>query len=295
MKSKLAIQLSSFNNGSRIRTANPYAPLHRQGEAFNLMNIRFAASSDLGRVRKKNEDSFLAAPHLSLFAVADGMGGHASGEIASRLAVDTLREHFSQASATKDRRQNEDETAVLSPASNFLVRAFRLVNEKIYRASQERSETRGMGTTLVAVYFSHPSPLVAHVGDSRLYHLTAKSIHQVTEDHSLVWEQYKKGLLSKEDLPSSPQKNIITRALGIKPDVDVELKTLSLEAGDYLLLCTDGLSDMLREEQILRAVHEASGDLTRACSSLVSLANTLGGKDNITALLIQIGGSSPSS
>lgn len=257
------------------------------------MKIRFAVASDVGRVRKNNEDAFLAAPALSLFAVADGMGGHSSGEIASRLAAEALREHFSPFSREKHSAPNEDQTVVLSPTTNLLVNAFRMANQRIYRASQERKETRGMGTTLVAVYFSPTSPIVGHVGDSRLYHLTRKTIRQITEDHSLAWEQYKKGLLAKEDIPFSPQKNIITRALGIRPDVDVELKTFSVEEDDYLLLCTDGLSDMLREDQMIREVYEASGDLNRACTALISLANSQGGKDNITALLIQIARSSP--
>jgi protein phosphatase len=145
-----------------------------------------------------------------------------------------------------------------------------------------------MGTTLVAVYFSPSSTVVAHVGDSRLYLLRGQTIEQVTEDHSLVWEHYKQGLIAKEALSSSPQKNIVTRALGIQSTVDVEVQELEVQQGDSLILCSDGLSDLVEDEEILRRVNGTAKDLTRACGDLIHQANLRGGKDNITALLIQV-------
>jgi protein phosphatase len=145
-----------------------------------------------------------------------------------------------------------------------------------------------MGTTVVALFFSDSSSVVAHVGDSRLYRIRGGRIDQVTEDHSLVWEQYREGYLSKEALSSSPLKNIVTRALGINPTVDVDVQEIDLQKGDLLVLCSDGLSDLVQDEELMSAIRSASGDLDRACRDLTQLANQRGGKDNITTLIIQI-------
>jgi serine/threonine protein phosphatase PrpC len=252
------------------------------------MKIRYAAASDVGLVRKNNEDAFIANAPLGIFAVADGMGGHASGEVASRMAVDSLQEAIARAGQEKDAPFPEDSPAVLSSPANILVNGFRLANQRIYKSSLEKGEYKGMGTTMVAVYFSDSSSIVAHVGDSRLYQIRGQSVEQTTEDHSLVWEQYRQGLIAKEALSSSPHKNIVTRALGIQPTVDVEIKELVTEPGDCLILCSDGLSDLVRDEELPKVIHEAAGDLNRAASELIRLANQRGGRDNITILLIQI-------
>ena len=253
-----------------------------------LMKVRFAVASDLGRVRKNNEDSYLADPALGVFVVADGMGGHASGEVASRLAVDSLQEFISRAKEKKESSFSEESTAVLSSPKNTLVNGIRLANQRVYKSSQEKQEYKGMGTTLVAVYFEDAVSIVANVGDSRLYHLRGPNIVQVTEDHSFVWEQYKQGLISKEALSSSPHKNIVTRALGIQPTVDVDVKELSVQPKDSFILCSDGLSDLVKEEEMLGAANKASSHLALACSEMIQMANLRGGKDNITILLIQI-------
>jgi serine/threonine protein phosphatase PrpC len=253
------------------------------------MKVRFAAASDMGRVRKNNEDSFLADPILGIFAVADGMGGHASGEVASRLAIESLKEFIAKSGQEKETTLSEDSTAVLSSPAKLMVNGIRLANQKIYKASQENREYKGMGTTLVSVYFSASAPIAAHVGDSRLYLLRGQTIQQITEDHSWVWEQYKQGLIDKEALSSSPHKNIVTRALGIQPTVDVDIQELEVQPGDCLLLCSDGLSDLMRDEEMLATVSRNAGDLNGACNSLIHLANFRGGKDNITVVLIQIG------
>jgi protein phosphatase len=252
------------------------------------MKIRYAVASDMGRVRKNNEDAFIVNATLGIFAVADGMGGHASGEVASRIAVESLQDFLARATREKDGPISEDRTAVLSSPANLLVNGFRLANQRIYKSSLEKEEYKGMGTTLVAVYLSGSAATVAHVGDSRLYQIRGQAIEQVTEDHSLVWEQYKQGLIPKAALSSSPQKNIITRALGLQPTVDVAVQERITQPGDSLLLCSDGLSDLVLDEEMLAIGSEASGDLDRACNELTRLANQRGGKDNITVLLIQV-------
>ena len=252
------------------------------------MKVKFAVASDVGRVRTNNEDSFLADPVLGMFAVADGMGGHASGEVASRLAVESLRESIARARQEKEANLSADSTAVLSSPANLLVNSIRLANQKIYKAAQENREYKGMGTTLVAVYFAATPSLVAHVGDSRLYHLRGQAVQQITEDHSWVWEQYKQGLIAREAIATSPHKNIVTRALGIQPTVDVDIQDLEVQRGDFLLLCSDGLSDLVRDEEMVVTAGRNAKDLERHCHGLVRLANSRGGKDNITVLLIQI-------
>jgi protein phosphatase len=252
------------------------------------MKVKFAVASDMGQVRKNNEDSFLADPVLGIFAVADGMGGHASGEVASRLAIESLREYVARAQREREAPLSGDSTAVLSSPANLMVNGIRQANQRIYRASQENQEYKGMGTTLVAVYVSIVPCLVAHVGDSRLYHLRGQDIQQITEDHSWVWEQYKQGLISREAIPASPHKNIVTRALGMQPTVDVDIEDLEVQPGDFLLLCSDGLSDLVREEEMAGTVSRNAKDLDGNCTDLVRLANSRGGKDNITVLLIRI-------
>jgi protein phosphatase len=252
------------------------------------LKIRYAAASDCGRVRKNNEDNFLADPALGIFAVADGMGGHAAGEIASRLALNTLRECLAKAGQSRKTEFSPNQTAVISLPSGLLVHGIRLANQAVFESSQAKEEYRGMGTTVVAVYFADSSPVAAHVGDSRLYRIRAKKIEQLTEDHSVIWEQYREGIIPKEALSSSPLKNIITRALGVQLSVDVDVRELEVEKGDLLLLCSDGLSDLVQDEELLKAVRDAGADLDQACRDLIDLANRRGGKDNITVLLIQI-------
>jgi protein phosphatase len=252
------------------------------------LKTRYAADSDRGRVRKNNEDAFLADPGLGFFAVADGMGGHAAGEIASRLALDTLRKSIAESKQSRDTESSPNQTALLSPPSTLLVNGIRLANQAVFQSSQEKEEYRGMGTTVVALFFSDSSSVVAHVGDSRLYRIRGERIDQVTEDHSLVWEQYREGYLSKEALSSSPLKNIVTRALGMNPTVDVDVQEIDLQKGDLLVLCSDGLSDLVQDGELMSAIRNASGDLDRACRDLTQLANQRGGKDNITTLIIQI-------
>jgi protein phosphatase len=252
------------------------------------VKIRYAAASDPGRVRKNNEDAFLADPAVGIFAVADGMGGHAAGEIASRLALNTLQEILARGRQTREADSSSTQTAVLSLSSSLLVDGIRAANLAVFQSSLEKDEYRGMGTTVVAVYFGDSAPAAAHVGDSRLYRIRGRKIEQVTEDHSLVWEQYREGLLSKDSLSSSPLKNIVTRALGMNATVDVDVQEPEVRGGDLLLLCSDGLSDLVEDEELLGTVEEASGDLDQACSWLVQLANQRGGKDNITVLLVKI-------
>jgi len=235
------------------------------------------ALSDTGRKRRRNEDAFLCEPPL--FAVADGMGGAQAGEIASQLAAASLREHGA-----------EEVTA-----SERVTTLIREANRRVFSYSSTHASTRGMGTTITVALIDHDTLTIGHVGDSRAYLLRNGQMQQITEDHSLVAELVRSGRLSPEEAETHPQRSVITRALGTEEDVDVDVISTAVEDGDLFLLCSDGLSAMLDDEEILRLLTEHGGDLDTAARSLVEAANKAGGEDNITVVLFTISGSGAAS
>ena len=246
-----------------------------------------AGQTSVGMVRKNNEDAFFLAPEKGLLVVADGMGGHASGEIASRMAVDAIRNYFDAPGegckppliGIYDDDFTED--------TNRLGSAVRLANMAIYEAAQQNDKWRGMGTTIVCALLNKRKLSIAHVGDSRLYLIRAGGIEQLTDDHSVVAEQVKRELISQKEADQSEIKNMLTRALGIDTDVEVDLDELDLLGDDALVLCTDGLTNMVRDEEILSAVI-AGRDPSVVSQSLIEQANEGGGKDNITVIVAYI-------
>ncbi len=246
-----------------------------------------AAKSDVGRKRQGNEDSFCLEPGLGLFVVADGMGGHAAGEVASRLAVDTIREYIAKHLLGEELPNVGPAASGESDGAVLLLGSIRRANQVIYETAQCRSEYAGMGTTVAAALTRGSTVVLAHVGDSRIYRIRADRIAQVSRDHSFVQQQVDRGVLSVEDSYTSRYRHMITRALGLKEAVDVDLSEEPAEAEDILLLCSDGLSDLLEDEEILATVRENTSDLDQACQALVDLANFKGGDDNITAILIR--------
>lgn len=251
------------------------------------MRYSAAAKSDVGRKRHGNEDSFCLAPKLGLFVVADGMGGHAAGEVASRLAVDTIQEWVVKYLGGSDAALVGQPEPTCSREANFLLSSIRLANRIIHDAAQGRREYAGMGTTVASILAVNDHVALAHVGDSRIYRFRDGQIVQLSRDHSLVQQQVDHGIISPEEAQESQYKHLITRALGIKESVEVELAEQPVLPGDLLLLCSDGLSDLLEDEEMLRIVQEHADDLEKACQALVDRANYKGGDDNITALLIQ--------
>jgi protein phosphatase len=237
------------------------------------MKLDWAALSDRGRRRSSNEDAFLADAGLGLFVVADGMGGHAAGEVASRLAVETLRQAL------------HEQPPVAEPRA-ALEHAVRAANQAIYEQTLQRQDLQGMGTTLVFLLASPSTAWIGHVGDSRAYRIRSNSIQQLTSDHSWVGEQVRQGLLSPEEARRHPWRNVVTRALGSRDMVEVELDAEPLRPGDRILLCSDGLNTMLNEDQILDVVRRAGHNLEEACRQLVDGANQEGGEDNVTVLIL---------
>jgi protein phosphatase len=252
--------------------------------------MQFAAKSDMGQVRKNNEDSYFTDPETGLFLVADGMGGHKSGEVASKMACEIISSYVIKAfeGVSPDGHAKtvygEADPAV-SDASNSLLSAIRLANRMIFEASSSSAENRGMGTTLVSVLVRERSYTIAWVGDSRIYLVRHGLLQQLTTDHSLVQEQLNKGLISSDQAETSEFKNVLTRALGTSEEVAVDIaETIAFE-DDYLLLCSDGLTRMVPDHLILETIKkfENPGNI---CDELISLANKAGGRDNITAVVI---------
>jgi serine/threonine protein phosphatase PrpC len=257
-----------------------------RAETLVATEMEVGARSDTGCVRENNEDSYRVAPELNLFLLSDGMGGLDAGEVASRLAVDTILEHCRAAEANPSLPLSGEHVEGVSSASNRLASAIRLANAVVYRAAQQATGDRGMGATVVAVRLADERMSVAHVGDSRVYRLRAGEFEQLTQDHSFVAEQVRKGKMTEEEAGSSAMQNVLVRALGIDPTVEVDVSEELVLEGDTVLLCSDGLSRELSDDQIASVLREYD-DAQRAASRLVDLAKQAGGGDNVTVIVLR--------
>lgn len=253
------------------------------------MEVSWAARTDPGLRRSQNEDRFRAAPELGLFVVADGMGGHAGGEIASELAVLEIERVTSATAALGP----QDTWPVpfdrsLGRGGNILRAGFDGANQRIAREVVATEALKGMATTAVAVLFLEKHLTVAHVGDSRAYLYRDERLSRLTGDHSWVEEQVRAGMLTAETAREHPWRNIVTRALSGAADLEVDVSPVELKPADRVLLCSDGLTTVQRDDDIARVVASA-GDLQQGCDELVDHANEAGGPDNITVLLMAVG------
>jgi serine/threonine protein phosphatase PrpC len=249
------------------------------------MEVKAFGLSHVGRQRQHNEDAYLVEANAKLFLVADGMGGHAAGEIASRIAVETISEfilHTVEDEGTWPHAYDEK----FKRSTNRLMAALKLANTRVLEAMRKDSRLRGMGTTVVASLVEGDTVSVAHVGDSRAYLIRSAQLSRITNDHSWVFEQVQAGLLTEAEAERHPLRNVITRALGGSLSVIPDAKEIESRPGDIYLLCSDGLTGMVPEEEILRLLTE-SEDLEAACNSLIDRANERGGYDNITAILVK--------
>jgi protein phosphatase len=248
------------------------------------MRIEVAGTTHVGMKRNHNEDSFLVMPEEHLFCVADGMGGHSSGEIASKIAVEELAEFYRMTSRDEDATWPFKMDKARNYDENRLATAIKLANMRIFERACTETKYKGMGTTIVSVHFNAGHAYVAHVGDSRVYFFRDGQIHQLTEDHSLLNDYLKAKKLTPEEIEAFPHKNVIVRALGMKDTVQVDVTRFEPHEGDIFLLCSDGLSGMVTDPQmqeILASTHQ----LEVACSQLIDLANAAGGNDNVTCIL----------
>lgn len=251
------------------------------------MKIAYHAVSDVGRKRKGNEDSLFVNPEHHLFVVADGMGGHAAGEIASKVAVEAINEFICMTAGDEEITWPFGLDDSMSYDGNRLKTAVRYANNKVLDTTRESAEYEGMATTVVGVLVDGATANLAHVGDSRIYLYRQGTLGQLTSDHSWVNEQIKSGILSADQARTHPLRNVVTRALGGRADLDVEMQVHQAEAGDVLLLCSDGLTTMVPDPEIARVLSENEHDVEAAAQALVNEANARGGEDNITVLLLR--------
>ena len=231
-------------------------------------------NTDIGIKRKSNQDFYHISEDKNLFIVADGMGGHKAGEVASQMAVDTIVNYLN--------RWDLDS----SNAEVRIKEALDLANKTVYQRSLEKKECLGMGTTVVLLYICEDRALIANAGDSRLYIIRNDDIEQVTEDHSLVAELYKSGTITKEEAHKHPQKNIITRAVGTSENIEIDFFKLDIERGDIFLISTDGLTNVVSDQRIKKELLK-SDSLEKACNKLIDLAKNEGSQDNITVLIVK--------
>ena len=250
-----------------------------------MSGLIMAGISDPGVQRENNEDAFVTVPEIGLAVLADGMGGHLAGEVASGIAVDIVTRNLLGTLAAV--QKNTPEAQAPSLEAQSIKTAIELANSAIHEASSERPECAGMGATLVAAVFHDNKICVAHVGDSRLYRLRDGTLEQITEDHSMIQELLRRGFITPEEARTSTNKNVVTRALGIDANVQVEISEHPVAAGDLYLLCSDGLSDVLTDEAIAAALTQYSGNLDEALHRLVSEVNAQGGPDNVSIILVQ--------
>ncbi len=245
------------------------------------MGLKVGASTDTGRKRTQNQDSFIALPEIGLFVVADGMGGHQGGQTASQLATETV---------AKQIKKTQKEMAHW-PIESTLTEAIHAANQAIFQRSSSEPALQGMGTTVTALLFKDHSLCIAQVGDSRCYLLRDHGFWQTTRDHSLVEEKYRAGLISREQVKSDRMRNVITRSVGFEPQVEVETYSLECLPGDVFLICSDGLSGMIDDPLLFKLLEEWSKKgppPQEIAEALTREANAQGGDDNITSLVVQV-------
>lgn len=251
------------------------------------MRLQYAGMTHVGMKRDHNEDNFLIFPEQNLFVVADGMGGHASGEVASQIAVDTLKSFFEDTSKDDDVTWPFKLDKSLSYDENRLTAGVKLANRNIYETAQADSLRKGMGTTIVAMVWVEDRVVVGHAGDSRCYRIRKGEITPITEDHSLLNNYRKIQALTPEEEAAFQYKNVILRALGMNDALVVDINHVTPEPDDILLLCSDGLSGEVTDPQIAALVDKYKNNLEEGVNTLIKAACDNGGKDNVTAILVK--------
>ncbi|MBI2346314.1 MAG: Stp1/IreP family PP2C-type Ser/Thr phosphatase [Deltaproteobacteria bacterium] len=241
--------------------------------------------TDVGRRRERNEDAFLVNADIKLFLVADGMGGHVGGGFASRMAVTTIEEVIRRLSSDPDATLEEGWEWKPGDYKTLLRYAIQAASHRIFEKATQDASLRGMGTTAVAILIQGNTVFLANVGDSRAYLIRGGQIKQVTIDHSLVGEQLRAGVITDVDAKSHRLKNIITRSVGFQDRVEIDIDSRPIRPGDIYLLCTDGLTNLIEDEELFTVVTHNS--LKDACQQLIDLANERGGDDNITVLMAE--------
>jgi protein phosphatase len=240
--------------------------------------MKFAAISDIGKVRKVNEDCFYVpedSDKIKLFLIADGIGGQNHGKFAGMMTVENVVRNIYKDSDNQDKKL-------------MLKKAIRGANNKIIKHSSENEEFKGMGSTLVALLVENELAYITHAGDSRCYMIRNNFISQITVDNSYVEYLLQKGVISAEEAKNHPQKNLIIKAIGMDKDLDLDFEIIDIKPGDIFLLCSDGLTSMVSDEEMLHIIIKRKKDLQKAVDELIKVAKRMGGKDNITAILVEV-------
>jgi PPM family protein phosphatase len=248
--------------------------------------------TDVGKVRDHNEDTIGAQPDIGLWVLADGMGGYNAGEVASGIAVKTIIELVTQACKTERRGEIESGTGYMRQTivlRDAILRANKVINQ----TAQSQPQCEGMGTTLVASLFYDNRVSIAHVGDSRMYRLRGNRFEQITMDHSLLQELVDRGFYSQEEAQRSTNRNYVTRALGVEANVEVEVQEIEVQKGDFFLMCSDGLPDMVEDEDIHLTISTFANDVRTVGEQLIKLTNDNGGRDNVSVILVRVADAFP--
>jgi protein phosphatase len=249
--------------------------------------------TDVGKVRDHNEDALGTAPDIGLWVLADGMGGYNAGEVASGIAVKTVTDMVTQACKRPEKRN------AIEPGTGYMRQTIALrdavyrANKVIHQTAQSQPQCEGMGTTLVASLFYDDKVSIAHVGDSRMYRLRGNRFEQITMDHSLLQELVDRGFYSQEEAQRSTNRNYVTRALGVESNVEVEVQEVEVQKGDYFLMCSDGLPDMVEDEDIHLTISTFNNDVRTIGEQLIKLTNDNGGRDNVSIILVRVADSFP--
>ncbi len=254
--------------------------------------LRLVGQSDTGRVREHNEDTIAFDPDIGLLVLADGMGGYNAGEVASGIAVKTMVNLVRESVEREDLLEGDSDSG-LSRATIILRDAIHRANKIIYQTARTQPQCEGMGTTIVGALFFDNRITIAHVGDSRLYRLRGAAFEQVTIDHSLLQELVDRGFYSAEEAQRAANKNYVTRALGVEATVEVEIQEHPVQQGDVYLLCSDGLSDMVEDDDIHLTINTFGANLETVAKQLIQLGNDNGGRDNVSVLMAQVMDSFP--
>jgi protein phosphatase len=243
--------------------------------------------TDVGRRRKLNEDNILVDTETHLYSVCDGMGGHNAGEVASKMAIETLQSFIQKSHREKEITWPYGLDVNLSFDGNRLKTALKLANKKVYKAADNREEYTGMGTTAVATLVSGAVLTVGSAGDSRCYQLRDGKLTQITKDDSWVSAAWAEGILNADEIERHPLKNVITKAVGAKDSIEIDVTEHQLKTGDVILLCSDGLHGMINDEEIQRLLTSNAASLQEAAAKLIDAANEAGGKDNVSVVLLR--------
>ena len=248
--------------------------------------------TDVGKVRDHNEDAIGSQPDIGLWVLADGMGGYNAGEVASGIAVKTILDMVTEACKREKRGDIESSTGYMRQTI-VLRDAIHRANKVINQTAQSQPQCEGMGTTLVASLFYDNRVSIAHVGDSRMYRLRGNRFEQITMDHSLLQELVDRGFYSQEEAQRSTNRNYVTRALGVEANVEVEVQEIEVQKGDFFLMCSDGLPDMVEDEDIHLTISTFNNDVRTVGEQLIKLTNDNGGRDNVSVILVRVADAFP--